>query len=211
MENTQIVIFLLASLAVILTPGQDLVLVLSRGIAHGIKAGIVTAAGVSIGLMGHTLLAAFGVGALLTTSELFFSIVKYVGAAYLMYLGVKMLLSKRSDLALEETHSKSLKKAFITGALSNISNPKITIFYLAFLPQFISVNTQNPTLLLFILGSTFALLTFIVKVPFGYFAGRSSQWLRSRPKVIHWMDRVSGSVLIALGLRLAFDSGDFDK
>ena len=124
---------------------------------------------------------------------------------------MKMLLSKRSELALNEAHTKNLTKAFITGALSNISNPKITIFYLAFLPQFVSVNTQNPTLLIFILGATFALLTFIVKVPFGYFAGRSSQWLKSRPTFIQWMDRVSGSVLIALGLRLAFDSGDFDK
>lgn len=181
----------------------------SRGIAQGSKAGIITAAGVSSGLIGHTLLATFGVGALLMASPLLFSIVKYVGAAYLIYLGLKMLLSKRSDLAFDETQTQSLKKVFLTGALCNISNPKITIFYLAFLPQFVSADTQNPTLLLLTLGVAYALLALLIKAPLGFFAGRSSQWLKSRPHIIRRIDRVSGSVLIALGVRLTLDSDNF--
>ncbi len=211
MNESEILLFLFASVAAILIPGQDLVLVLSRGIAQGSKAGIATAAGVSIGLLGHTVLAAFGLGTVLMASEWLFSMVKYAGAAYLIYLGAQLILSRRSRLEIGSAQPHSLKHAFFTGALSNISNPKITIFYLAFLPQFISSETQNPTLLLFVLGTSFALMTFIFKVPFGYFAGRASQWLQSRPNLIRWIDLASGSVLIALGIRLAFEGGDYDK
>lgn len=206
MTDAQLVLFLFSSIAVIMIPGQDLVLVLSRGIAQGVKAGIVTAAGVSVGLVGHTLLTAFGLGALLMSSALFFAVIKYIGAAYLVYLGVNLLRSTRQGLAIEKAKDISFWRAFLTGAASNISNPKITIFYLAFLPQFVTAETQNPTLLLFVLGITFAALTFAIKLPFGYFAGKSSHWLQQRPKVIAWMDRVSGSILVALGIRLALQS-----
>lgn len=205
MNEAQIILFLVTSVAVILVPGQDLVLVLSRGVGQGVSAGISTAAGVSLGLLGHTMLAAFGFGAILMTSDLFFSLVKYIGAAYLVYLGVSLIRSNRSGLALNNSQAGSLRRAFLTGAVSNISNPKITIFYLAFLPQFISADTQHPALLLFVLGATFALLTFLIKAPVGYFAGRSAGWIQDRPGVIQWLDRVSGGILIGLGVRLAFE------
>ena len=205
MDEARIILFLVTSVAVILVPGQDLVLVLSRGMTQGVGAGISTAAGVSLGLLGHTMLAAFGFGAVLMASELFFSLVKYIGAAYLVYLGIGLIRSSRSGLSLDNARVVSLKRAFLTGALSNISNPKITIFYLAFLPQFIAVDTQNPTVLLFVLGATFALLTFLIKAPLGYFAGRSATWVQDRPLLITWLDRVSGGILIGLGIRLAFE------
>ena len=205
MTDSQITFFALTSLIVILIPGQDLVLVMSRGMTQGAKAGIATAAGVSTGLLVHTILAALGLGALLMSSEIFFTLLKYVGAAYLSYLGIKLIFSPVQKFKLENTDSMPLGKLFIIGSLSNISNPKITIFYFAFLPQFISTDVENPTLLLVILDFSFATLTFLVKAPIGYFAGITSLWIRSRPIVIKLINRVSGVVLIGLGIKLAFE------
>lgn len=205
MNESQIVFFVLTSLFVILIPGQDLVLVMSRGMTQGAKAGIATAAGVSTGLLGHTMLTAFGLGALLMSSEIFFALLKYVGAAYLSYLGLKLIFGPVQEFKLESENSRPLGKLFVIGALSNISNPKITIFYFAFLPQFISSDVKNPTLLLLALGIGFAALTFLVKAPIGYFAGVASVWIRTRPIVIKLINRISGAVLIGLGIKLAFE------
>lgn len=210
MSDTQILLFLFSSVAVILTPGQDFVLVISRGMTQGVKAGIVSAAGVSIGLIGHTLLAALGLGTLLMNSALLFTLVKLVGAAYLIYLGVGLLRGARRGIELEHAGDPGLWPAFRAGAISNIANPKITIFYLAFLPQFVTPETSDPTALLLALGLAFAALTFLIKLPFGYFAGRASNWLRQRPQAVTWMDRVSGSIMIALGLRLALQRSGTD-
>ncbi|MCP4766793.1 MAG: LysE family translocator [Gammaproteobacteria bacterium] len=205
MSESQVVFFILTSFFVILIPGQDLVLVMSRGMTQGARAGIATAAGVSTGLLGHTMLTALGLGALLMSSEIFFALLKYLGAAYLSYLGLKLIFSPAQELKLESVNSRPLGKLFVIGALSNISNPKITIFYFAFLPQFISAEVENPTLLLLTLGFVFAALTFLVKAPIGYFAGVASEWIRSRPIVIKLINRISGAVLIGLGIKLAFE------
>lgn len=205
MTEAQIAVFIVTSLVVIVTPGQDMILVMSRAISQGSKAGIVTAAGVSVGLLGHTVLTALGLGSLLAASQLLFTILKFVGAGYLIYLGVRLLLSRESELALEDTQPVQLKKLFSEGALSNISNPKVTIFYFAFLPQFFSSDVANPTQLLLLLGVIFAALTFLVKGPIGFFAGTLSAWLRARPSVLKWIDRTSGMVLIGLGVKLAFE------
>ena len=182
-----------------------MILVMSRAVSQGPRAGIVTAVGVSIGLLGHTLLAALGLGSLLMASELLFTIVKAVGACYLIYLGVRLLLSRKSKLGLQETEPTHLRRLLAEGAISNISNPKITIFYLAFLPQFFSSDVPNPTQLLIFLGVVFSALTFLVKAPIGYFAGSLSSWLRARPIVLRWLDRTSGIVLIGLGVKLALE------
>jgi len=205
MNESQIVFFIFTSLFVILMPGQDLVLVMSRGMTQGAKAGIATAAGVSTGLLGHTMLTALGLGALLMSSEIFFTLLKYLGAAYLSYLGLKLMFSPVQEFKLQSVNSRPLGKLFAIGALSNISNPKITIFYFAFLPQFISTDVENPTLLLMTLGFVFAALTFLIKAPIGYFAGVASQWIQSRPNVIRLINKISGAVLIGLGIKLAFE------
>ena len=205
MTQTQTVLFIVTSLLVIITPGQDMILVMSRAIAGGSKAGITTAAGVSIGLIGHTLLTAFGLGSLLMASEVLFTALKLVGAVYLVYLGIRLILSKSNRLNLEQVKPTQLKKLFMVGAFSNISNPKITIFYFAFLPQFISSDIQNPTYLLLLLGISFSLLTFLVKAPIGYFSGVLSSWLRARPMILRWIDRTSGVILVGLGTKLAFE------
>jgi threonine/homoserine/homoserine lactone efflux protein len=198
-------LFIAASLVLIVTPGQDMILVMSRSVAQGAAAGVVTAAGVSVGLVGHTLLATLGLGAILRTSEWLFLALKLVGAVYLLYLGVTLLRSKRSALAIGSEPARSLAKLFFDGAFSNLSNPKVAIFYFAFLPQFVSPTAQHPTLTVFVLGLGFAGLTFLVKAPVGVFAGALSGWLRSRPSVLTWVYRCSGAILVGLGVRLALE------
>ena len=197
--------FIVTSLIVIITPGQDMILVMSRSVAQGWKAGVLTAAGVSTGLLGHTVLATLGLGALLRTSMMLFSIAKLIGAAYLLYLGFRLLRSRATALTLNGLPQVPLRKLFFQGALSNLSNPKVAIFYFAFLPQFVPTATSHPTMTLFLLGSAFALLTFMVKGPIGYGAGMLSAWMRRKPRVMTWINRVSGVVLISLGVRLAFE------
>lgn len=196
-------VFLLTSAVVILTPGQDMILVMSRSIAQGQKAGITTALGVSVGLLGHTLLATLGLGALLLASEFLFSIVKFIGAGYLIYIGYQLLRSKDHTIAMKDLPKVSYKKMFIQVALSNIMNPKVAIFYFSYLPQFVIQNNGNETMQLFILGFTFATLTFLIKAPIGFISGLLSFWIKTRPIILHYIHRTSGLILIGLGLKLA--------
>ncbi|MEJ7137160.1 LysE family translocator [Amphibiibacter pelophylacis] len=198
-------LFMATSLLVIATPGQDMVLVMSRSIAQGTAAGIVTAAGVSVGLIGHTVLATLGLGALLRASEWLFLVLKLVGAAYLVYMGVQLLRTRQSELAITAGAPKSLLRLFVDGALSNLSNPKIAVFYFAFLPQFVLPGATHPTLSVFALGLVFATLTFLVKGPIGLASGILSKWLRSHPRFLLWIFRTSGAVLLVLGLKLALE------
>jgi threonine/homoserine/homoserine lactone efflux protein len=179
--------------------------VMSRSVAQGPAAGVVTAAGVSVGLIGHTVLATLGLGAILRTSEILFVALKLVGAAYLVYLAVGLLRTKTAELLVPASGTRSLPRLFFDGAFSNISNPKIAIFYFAFLPQFVLPGATRPTMTVFALGVLFAALTFAVKGPVGLSAGLLSGWLRSRPKVLLWLYRSSGAILLGLGLRLAFE------
>jgi threonine/homoserine/homoserine lactone efflux protein len=198
-------LFIVASLVLIVTPGQDMILVMSRSIAQGAGAGLATAAGVSVGLVGHTVLATLGLGALLRTSEWLFVVLKLAGAAYLVWLGIQMLRTRGHELAVSAGAPRSLWRLFFDGALSNVSNPKIAVFYFAFLPQFVQPGAAHPTLAVFVLGLVFAALTFLVKGPVGLGAGLLSGWLRARPKVLTWLYRSSGAVLVGLGLKLAVE------
>jgi threonine/homoserine/homoserine lactone efflux protein len=198
-------LFIAASLILIVTPGQDMVLVMSRSIAQGAAAGVATAAGVSVGLVGHTILVTLGLGAILRASEWLFVALKLAGAAYLVYLGISLLRTRGIELAGPAASQRSVARLFVDGALSNLSNPKIAIFYLAFLPQFVLPGATHPALSVFVLGLVFAALTFLVKGPVGFFAGVLSAWLRARPGVLLWLYRSSGAILIALGVRLAFE------
>ena len=208
MPEVSWLLFIVASMVLIVTPGQDMILVMSRSIAQGPAAGVATAAGVSVGLVGHTLLATLGLGAILRTSESLFLALKLVGAAYLIYLGIQLLRTRQHELAVSAGAPRSLTRLFVDGALSNVSNPKIAVFYFAFLPQFVSPGAAHPTLAVFALGLLFAALTFLVKGPVGLGAGLLSGWLRTRPKVLAWIYRSSGAVLVGLGLRLALERRD---
>jgi len=205
MMETLPILFIVTSLVLNITTGQDMLLVMSRSIAQGWKAGVATAAGVGFGLLGHAVLAALGFGAVLLAFEILFVVIKLIGAVYLVYLGVKLFRSKAADIDLKGLPVASHRKLFFQGAFSNLSNPTIAIFYFAYLLHFIPTGSHSPTTMLLILGTAFSILTFVVKGPVGYGAGVLSSWMRSRPAVLGWVNRVSGGVLIALGLRLAFE------
>lgn len=198
-------LFIVTSLVLIITPGQDMILVMTRSIAQGSAAGVSTAAGVSVGLFGHTILVTLGLGAVLQASEWLFTLLKLVGAVYLVYLGVHLVRSKKNDLIISGGKPRSLLRLFFDGAFSNISNPKIAVFYFAFLPQFVKPGNAHPALSIFVLGLLFAGLTFIVKGPVGLTAGILSNWLRSHTMCLTWLYRSSGMILIGLGVKLAFE------
>lgn len=198
--------FIATSLLIILTPGQDMMLVMSRTLSGGTRAGVVTAAGVSAGLMVHTTLATFGLGALLQASAWLFTVLKLIGALYLLYLGITLLRSSGEVVdSGDRASSASRLRMFSQGALSNVSNPKVALFYLAFLPQFVPMNTTHPMLSLFALGGSFAGLTFLVKGPVALFAGMLSTSIRRNPRILTRMHRASGVVLLGLGIKLAFE------
>ncbi len=198
-------VFILSSTLIILTPGQDMILVMSRSVSQGQKAGIITAFGVSIGLLSHTLLATLGLGALLLASEFLFTIIKFLGAGYLIYIGYQLLKSKNQTLNMKDLEKVSYKKMFIQGALSNIMNPKVAIFYFSYLPQFVIPNNANETMQLFILGLTFSILTFIIKAPIGFISGLLSFYIKTRPIILKYIHRTSGIILILLGIKLALE------
>jgi threonine/homoserine/homoserine lactone efflux protein len=196
-------LFIFSSLIIILTPGQDMILVMSQSISHGKKAGIITAFGVSCGLLVHTLLATIGLGSLLMASTWLFDVIKFIGAAYLIYIGYQLLLSTNPKLSIKNLPKVSYKKMFMQGAFTNIMNPKIAIFYFSYLPQFVTLNEGNESLQFFILGITYAILAFFIKAPIGFISGVLSLWIQSRPMVLKYINKTSGVILIGLGLKLA--------
>jgi len=198
-------LFIFASVAIILTPGQDLLLVMSRSLAQGATAGVATAAGVSTGLLLHTVLATLGVGAIVQTSQSLYTLMKLAGAAYLLYLGFSLVRIKSADAITGSAYRRSNWKLYGDGAFSNIANPKIALFYFAFLPQFVFVGAKHPTFSIAVLGTSFALFTFIIKGPIGYFAGRLSQWFMRNPSYLLTIYKVSGLTLIGLGVKLVFE------
>jgi len=196
-------LFVAASLVLIVTPGQDMILVMSRSIAQGAGAGLATAAGVCSGLLVHTAVAALGLGALIRTSEWLYLGLQIIGALYLARLGLQLMRAPQQPLALGAGGLRRPGRLFLDGALSNICNPKIAVFYLAFLPQFVAPGASHAMLSLFALGIAFALLALMVKGPIGLGAAALSGWLRAHPASLVWLFRSSGVVLLALGVQLA--------
>ena len=201
--DTNLLLFLAASLVVIVAPGPDNILVLTRGVSLGRRAALVSAAGASLGLVCHSVFAAVGLSALLAQSVVAFSVVKYVGAAYLIYLGIKALLDRDGFAVSDGTPSIGLKRVFAQAVASNVMNPKIAVFFLAYLPQFASPTAGSVALQLLTLGMTFALLTWLLFSMLGYFSGTLGNWLGNRPSFAGALRWLTGSVLIGLGLRLA--------
>jgi threonine/homoserine/homoserine lactone efflux protein len=196
-------LFVAASLVLIVVPGQDMVLVMSRSIAQGVAAGVTTATGVCSGLVVHTVLATLGLSALIRASEWLYFGLQLGGAAYLAWIGLQLLRAPQQQLAIAGSAVKRPARLFIDGALSNICNPKIAVFYVAFLPQFVAPGAAHATLSLFALGLAFALLALLVKGPLAIGAAGLSTWLRAHPQSLVWLFRSSGAVLLGLALQLA--------
>jgi len=196
-------LFVAASLVLIVTPGQDMILVMSRSIAQGAAAGFATASGVCSGLVVHTAVAALGIGALVRASESLYLALQLAGAAYLAWLGLQLLRTPQGPLAIQGAAPKRPARMFLDGALSNLCNPKIIVFYLAFLPQFVAPGAGHAGLSLFVLGLVFALLAWLVKAPLGLGAAALTGWLRAHPRSLTWLFRSSGAVLLGLGVQMA--------
>jgi threonine/homoserine/homoserine lactone efflux protein len=202
-EPAKFVLFMGVSWALILAPGPDMIYVITRGIAHGRKAGVLSAIGVVCGILVHTTTAAFGLTLILQTSAFAFLFVKFVGAGYLLYLGIKAWRDKSTFRLQTTTSIAKSSTLFWQGVLSNVLNPKIAIFFLAFLPQFVDQGSAQITLQMVILGLTFAGFGLCFLLVVGYSSGTIGKWLTYRPQYTQLFQRLAGGILIGLGIRLA--------
>lgn len=204
MESPALALYVVASLALIATPGQDMLYVMTRSLAQGRFAGVCSAVGVCLGILVHTALAALGVGAILQASEALFLALKLAGAAYLVYLGLKLLLTSEPGRDLKTGAARLTPAALVwQGMLSNVTNPKIVLFFFAFLPQFVDSASPHPTHDLVFLGVLYAAMALPVKVGVGIAAGSLAERVLRSPRALTWVNRASGVVLVGLGLRLA--------
>ena len=194
--------FLLTTLVIVATPGTGVLYTLAAGLARGARASIVAAVGCTLGIVPHIVAAITGLAALLHTSALAFQVLKYLGVAYLLYMAWSTL---RDDgaLTVEESAPLPAMKVIRSGVLINILNPKLTIFFFAFLPQFVSPSAGNVTVRMLELSAVFMLLTFAVFAVYGICAAAVRDHVISRPRVLAWMRRSFGAAFVALAGRLA--------
>lgn len=202
--------FVIAGILLNMTPGADTVYILSRSIASGKKAGILSALGISTGSLIHTLLAALGLSILLAESQTAFNLVKYLGAAYLIYLGLKMILTgnKNNFVVRQPVDNSKDGKIYISGMVTNLLNPKVALFYLAFLPHFIDPSYPYHYLSFIILGITFTATGTIWCLMLAIFAANISRRISSNKGVKLWLEKVAGMVFISLGLKVATSKFD---
>jgi threonine/homoserine/homoserine lactone efflux protein len=205
LDPAKFALFVGVSWALILAPGPDMLYVITRAVSHGRRAGVVSAIGVVCGILVHTTAAVFGMTLIFQTSALAFLIVKYLGAIYLIYLGVNGWRNKSAFDLRPSPAGKSFRSLFWQGVLSNVLNPKIAIFFLAFLPQFVDKGSGQVMLQMGFLSLTFALfgLSFLTVV--GYSAGAIGGWLTQRPFLARFLQRLAAGILIGLGVRLALE------
>lgn len=198
-------LFVGASIVLCIVPGPDMIFLLGRTIAQGRKAGIIAALGINTGAYVHLLAAALGISAILATSALAFTLLKWIGAAYLIYLGVRILISKQSALVIDSEKNSVTKNSsiFWQGFLSDVLNPKVAIFFLAFLPQFVEAHSPNRLLHIILLGCTVNVIAIIINVVLVLLAGMLTLKLRQNKKLSVWLNKILGGVFVALGLQLA--------
>jgi RhtB (resistance to homoserine/threonine) family protein len=197
-------LFLAAGILLNLTPGPDTVYILGRSVAQGREAGIASALGICIGSIFHTCAAALGLSAILATSALAFGAIKLLGGAYLIFLGIKMTLDQRKHFSLPSNFRwHTTTAAFRQGVLTNILNPKVALFFLAFLPQFIDPASNIKVLAFLILGFTFVTTGTIWCLVLAWFASAFSERLRTNQTIAQWLNRIAGALFVFLGLRLA--------
>jgi threonine/homoserine/homoserine lactone efflux protein len=195
--------FLITSLIVVATPGTGVLYTLAAGLSRGSGASAVAAFGCTLGILPHMAAAITGLAALLHTSALAFQILKYAGVAYLLFMAWSML-EERGALRLEpETAPRSAAQVIVSAILINILNPKLSIFFFAFLPQFVHADEPHPLARMLGLSAVFMLLTLAVFVGYGLFAALIRNHVIARPRVLTWMRRTFAAAFVALGARLA--------
>lgn len=208
--------FILTGILLNITPGSDTMYIITRSVSQGKKAGLYSVLGIVSGILVHTVLAALGLSIILANSPLAFTIVKYIGASYLCYLGFKMLTSKSESVIadslsnnekLVQTKSLDYGKIYQQGVLTNTFNPKVALFFIAFFPQFIDPSYAHSTLSFLILGLIFALTGLIWCLCLALLASRFSEKLRENPAIETMLNKISGVVFIGLGIKLLTEKG----
>ena len=200
--------FLLTTLIVVATPGTGVLYTLAAGLSRGGRASVVAAFGCTLGIVPHMVAAITGLAALLHTSALAFQILKYLGVAYLLYMAWSTL-REQGALSVEDDREqapRSARRVVLSGVLINILNPKLTIFFFAFLPQFVGTGAGSTLVRMLELSAVFMLVTFVVFAAYGLFAAAVRTHVVSRPSVMAWMRRVFAGAFVALGARLALTS-----
>lgn len=200
----QFILFTASAFALNLTPGPDMLFTTASGLKQGPQAGVVAALGIFTGCLVHVLFAIIGVTAIFKTSALAFDILRYIGAAYLLWIGFRSFRAEAADLSRPHVKAASLFTVYRRGMLTNIFNPKVAIFFIAFLPQFVNIAHGSIALQIFILGFMVNLTGLICNGAVGIFSGGAGRMLLQKPKAAKWISRISGSIFIGIGLRLAF-------
>ena len=195
--------FLLTTLIVVVTPGTGVLYTLAAGLSRGARASVVAAFGCTLGIVPHMVAAITGLAALVHTSALAFQGLKYLGVVYLLYLAWTTFQDKHGLVVADDAAPRGAAKVILTGILINILNPKLTIFFFAFLPQFVSSDDPNPVVTMALLSGVFMLVTFVVFVAYGVFAASVRTRIISRPRVLAWMRRGFAASFVALAGRLA--------
>lgn len=195
--------FVCASIVLCIVPGPDMIFLLGRTLAQGRKAGVLAAVGINAGGYVHLLAAMLGLSAILATSAFAFTIVKWAGAIYLVYLGIQVLKSKESPILIESSgNRKTLSSIFWQGFLSDVLNPKVALFFLAFLPQFINPNSGHHTLQILFLGCTVNMIAIIINITLVFFASALTVRLRSNQRISFWLNKTMGAIFISLGIKM---------
>ena len=203
MTSTQVLAFLLTAVLLTITPGPDNLMVLSMGVSRGKRSGVAFGLGCALGCLSHTLLAVIGVSALVAASPVAFTLLKVAGGAYLVWLGIQALrYAGGSHAKADDTGSDTLRKLFAKGLFANAINPKVILFFLSFLPQFVNASHGHVGWQLGVLGVLFTAQAAILFGLLGLFSGSVGAWLNRHPKAGRWLDRMAGAVFISVGIRI---------
>jgi threonine/homoserine/homoserine lactone efflux protein len=195
--------FLITSLIVVVSPGTGVLYTLAAGLSRGSRASVIAAFGCTLGIIPHMAAAIMGLAAVLHTSALAFQTLKYLGVAYLLYMAWNALQETGALRIDRKVDSRSARQVIVSAILINILNPKLSIFFFAFLPQFVSAAESQPLARMLELSAIFMLLTFVVFVGYGLCAASIRDRVISRPRVLTWMRRVFAGAFVALGAKLA--------
>jgi threonine/homoserine/homoserine lactone efflux protein len=197
--------FMLTTLIVVITPGTGVLYTMAAGLSRGTRASFVAAVGCTLGIVPHMAAAVTGLAAVLNASPVAFQVLKYLGVGYLLYMAWAAIRDKDALTVAEDTESRSAGRVILSGILINILNPKLTIFFFAFLPQFVDQADPNAFLRMVALSGIFMLATLVVFMGYGQFAVMIRKYVITRPNVLTWIRRVFGVAFIGLAARLAFE------
>jgi len=205
-DSNSLLVFIGAGLLLNVTPGPDVLYIVGRSIGQGRVAGLVSVLGISIGCLFHVASAALGLSALMLALPLAYDVVRVAGAAYLVWLGLRALASRSSPFHIQRVDPESLGRVFRQGVLTNMLNPKVALFFLAFLPQFADPTRGPVTMQIALLGLIFIGNGTVVCIAYALAASWLGEWLKTRYNVATWLNKAMGVLFVGLGLRLALDN-----